>query len=88
MAAIAALINTNEAPLDASLVQAIMSASTCQPLNTRLRVEGCVGLAIASHAPEIDVAVGGPAASVWAVLDGRLDDRERLVADLARADGQ
>ena len=88
MAAITALINTNEAPLDASLVQAIMSASTCQPLNTRLRVEGCVGLAIASHAPEIDVAVGGPAASVWAVLDGRLDDRERLVADLARADGQ
>ena len=87
MAAIAAIINTNQAPLDAALLRVVMGATTCRRIEPRIRVDGCVGLATVSHVPDTDVSVSADG-TVSAVLDGRLDDREALVAALTRADWQ
>jgi len=87
MPAIAAIINTNQAPLDASLLRAVMSTSTRQRVEPCVRVDGHVGLAIASPVHDTGVSVSADGA-VWAVLDGRLDDRDALVSALARADWQ
>ena len=78
MSAFTALINTDRAPLDESLLRALMGVT-----QTQVRIDGCVGMASASIADGFD---GGPSSAdspVWAVLDGRLDDREGLVAALA-----
>jgi len=83
MSAFAALINTDRAPLDESLLRALSGVT-----QTQVRIDGCVGMATASIAAGFD---GGPSSAdspVWAVIDGRLDDREGLVAALAASHRQ
>src|SRR5262245_57426954 len=87
MAAIAAIINTNTSPLDPALLGAVMSATTGRRVEPRVRVDGHVGLATLSQDPDSEVSASADG-TVWAVLDGRLDEREALVAALARADWQ
>ena len=86
MPAFAAIVNTNHAPLDASLLRAVMGATLCSPLDAGIKVDGSVGLATASGARDA-IAGLSPNGHVWTVMDGRLDDRDALVAALAAADG-
>ena len=84
MAAVAAIINTDHAPLDASLLRAVVGVAHGPPSDTRITIDNCMGLAcvpVAGDAPAGQQgSFDGP---VLAVMDGRLDDREALAAMLA-----
>ena len=82
---IAAIINTNQAPFDSSLLQAIVGDS----LRSQIAVNGCVGLGHAAHGEKFKTDVSrSQDGHVWAVMEGRLDDRDRLLSELRGRDTQ
>jgi asparagine synthase (glutamine-hydrolysing) len=81
---IAAIINTDLAPLEAALLQGMMRFASCRGSSSaRIGRVGPVGLASCplaiSDAPGTLAGLDG---DVWAVMDGRLDDRAALIAAL------
>jgi asparagine synthase (glutamine-hydrolysing) len=80
---IAAIINTNQAPLDESVLRAMMGSSP----QSQIAVDGCVGLGRVlrgwKHEPEVSRHRDG---QVCAVMEGRLDDREALISALGDRD--
>jgi len=77
----AAIINTNHAPIDASLLRGVMGAP-CQTLEIPIKVDGCIGLASLWSTRNAVAELTGSDGQVWAVMDGRLDDRDGLIAAL------
>src|SRR5262245_9070787 len=86
MPAFTAIINTDGSPLDQSLLGGLLSATTVGPVETRVRIDGCVGLATVADTHEDDRRLGSEPGRIWAVMDGRLDDRAGLEAALGTGD--
>jgi asparagine synthase (glutamine-hydrolysing) len=79
---IAAVINTNQAPLDESLLRAMMDDAP----HSHVAVDGCVGLGSASPRQGRTEVCRSADGLVCAVMEGRLDDRESLISALGGAD--
>ncbi|HEU4692440.1 MAG TPA: asparagine synthase-related protein, partial [Vicinamibacterales bacterium] len=80
---IAAIINTNQAPLDQSLLRALMESS---PL-AHVAVDGCAGLGSSPPGRRVETEVSRSRdGCVWAVMDGRLDARDALLSALGQKD--
>ncbi|HET9362616.1 MAG TPA: asparagine synthase-related protein [Vicinamibacterales bacterium] len=87
MACVAAIFNTDGAPVDRTALGSLMDVEPYRrPGGQHLTIDGCVGLGCAPLAAE---SIGDQARQprglenrLWAVLDGRLDDRGSLIAAL------
>ena len=84
MAGIAAVINTDDEPLDEALLRRVMGTATCQASpKAVIGIAGSVGMGSGPVARGGDVeALACLNGQTWAVLDGRLDDRAGLVSAL------
>lgn len=90
MACVAAIVNTDGAPVDEIALGSLVDVEPYRgPGSQHFRIDGCIGLACAPLAAESTGADGcqprGLEDRLWAVLDGRLDDRGSLIAALQRA---
>ena len=93
MACIAALINTDGAPADEDSLRALIDVAPYRrPADVRIWIDGSVGLGWVPLRPcTVGETVSQPRSldgRLWAVMDGRLDDRGALVAALTHAGAQ
>ena len=88
MAGIAALVHTDGAPVEEAALRALVDIPPYRCDQTRVWVRGAAGLAWTplpgtAAGPSQPLSLGG---RLWAVFDGRLDNRETLAARLTGRD--
>ncbi len=89
MSGLFGLVDFAGSPVEPEVLRALAEAASYRaPAGIRYRCLGEAGLAhLARHAGDPDQPLFDPATQVCAVLDGRLDNRSELIAQLAPAEG-
>ena len=91
MACLAAIVNIDGAPVEEAALRALMDVTPYRPADASVWTDGCVGLGLAPLVADSANAdrsqPRGLHDRLWAVMDGRLDDRGALVAALGGRPG-